>query len=108
VFPTPAHYFIKLLHQKGHLFKVFTQNTDALHLKSGMFESDVIHAHGVHAAAVCAVCGARDSIREMKEAFKLGEVRWCQRCRYSGQRSPIKPGVVFFNESLPREFHEAA
>ena len=75
--PTPSHYFLKLLQQENLLHKIFTQNTDDLHLKSGFTEEEVVHAHGHNGCAVCPVCGSKDSFREMFEAFKLGEVRWC-------------------------------
>ena len=90
------------------MHRIFTQNTDDLHINSGLAEEEVIHAHGHNAGAMCAICGAKDSYREMREAFKIGEVRWCQRCLHEGKKSPIKPSVVFFNESLPKEFYEAA
>ena len=76
---TPAHYFIRLLKEKCLLHKVFTQNTDELHLKCGGLEEeeDVIHAHGHNGSAVCAVCRAKDSLDEFSKAARIGEVRYC-------------------------------
>ena len=34
--PTPTHCFLKLLHDKGVLRRVFTQNIDALEIKAGL------------------------------------------------------------------------
>ena len=34
--PTPTHCFLKLLHDKGVLRRVFTQNIDALEIKAGI------------------------------------------------------------------------
>jgi len=107
VHPTPSHYFIKLLCAKGLVHKVFTQNTDGLHLKSGLTEEEVVHAHGIHGHAVCPVCGTRDSYEKMMEGFSRAEVGWGRNGLSEGKQSPIKPGVVFFSESLPKEFHEA-
>ena len=106
VAPTPAHYFIRLLFDKGLMHRVFSQNTDDLFLKAGLDEEQVIHAHGHNACAVCSICGSRDSYDEMMAALRAGEVRFCPRCKHTGKNSPIKPGVVFFNESLPKQFYD--
>ena len=89
------------------MHKVFTQNTDNLFLKCGIDEEMVIHAHGTNGKAICAVCGTKDSAEELTAALRKGEVRYCKHCiQEDGKKSPIKPGVVFFNESLPREFYD--
>jgi len=66
----------------------------------------VVHAHGRVGNAVCAICGALNSTEEMFEGFRLGEVQWCQTCALNGMKSPVKPNVIFFNEAMPKEFHE--
>jgi len=83
---------------------VFTQNTDTLHLESGLSEDVLIHAHGTTGKAHCAVCKAYDSFSELNKALVKGEVRYCKPCSQQGKKSPIKPSVVFFGESLPDEF----
>jgi NAD-dependent SIR2 family protein deacetylase len=57
--PTPTHYFIKLLHDKGLLWMNLTQNIDCLELKAGIPEDKVIAAHGDLRAAECAKCKKR-------------------------------------------------
>ena len=74
-------------------------------MNCGMMEEDVLHAHGRLHDAVCAVCGIKYSTAEMFNGFQAGEVRWCHSCAKEGIKGPIKPNVVFFNESLPEEFH---
>ena len=40
--------------------------------------------------------------------LRQGTPIWCLKCSEEGKRHPIKPSVVFFNESLPQEFREMA
>lgn len=44
--PTTAHYFIKLLEQKGVLLRHYTQNIDGLEDLTGLDYSKTIQAHG--------------------------------------------------------------
>ena len=46
--PTPTHYFMRLLHEKGMLLRVFTQNIDSLETLAGLPKDKVV-------AAVCNV-----------------------------------------------------
>ena len=34
--PTPTHYFIRLLHEKGLLLRCFSQNIDSLETQAGL------------------------------------------------------------------------
>jgi len=53
---TPTHYFVKLLQEKGLLWKCMTQNIDNLEEKTGMDMSDVVQCHGANRGAACAKC----------------------------------------------------
>lgn len=44
--PTPAHYFMTLLHQKGLLLRCFTQNIDSLEREAHLPREKVVAAHG--------------------------------------------------------------
>ena len=44
--PTPAHFFIKLLHDKGLLLRCFTQNIDSLENQTGLPKGNIVAAHG--------------------------------------------------------------
>jgi hypothetical protein len=44
--PTPAHFFLKLLHDKGLLLSAFTQNIDGLEQLAGLPGGKVVPAHG--------------------------------------------------------------
>ena len=44
--PTPTHFFIRLLHQKGLLQRCFSQNIDSLESLAGLPRDAVVAAHG--------------------------------------------------------------
>jgi NAD-dependent SIR2 family protein deacetylase len=44
--PTTTHLFLRLLHEKGLLLRVFTQNIDGLEEQAGLPEEMVVPAHG--------------------------------------------------------------
>ncbi len=44
--PTAAHYFMRLLADKGLLLRCYTQNIDALELQAGVPAERVVAAHG--------------------------------------------------------------
>lgn len=44
--PTPTHYFMRLLHEKGLLTRVYTQNIDSLETLAGIPKNKVVAAHG--------------------------------------------------------------
>jgi NAD-dependent histone deacetylase SIR2 len=50
--PTAAHFFIRLLHEKGLLLRCFTQNIDTLEREAGLPGEAVVEAHGSFAAYV--------------------------------------------------------
>eukprot|EP01012_Entosiphon_sulcatum_P005968 TRINITY_DN12782_c0_g2_i1.p1 TRINITY_DN12782_c0_g2~~TRINITY_DN12782_c0_g2_i1.p1 ORF type:complete len:661 (+),score=95.85 TRINITY_DN12782_c0_g2_i1:30-1985(+) len=49
--PTPVHWFIKLLHQKGLLLRNYTQNVDMLERMAGIPSDKLVESHGTFAAA---------------------------------------------------------
>ena len=98
IVPTPTHYFIRMLKEKGLTHRIFTQNTDELHIRCGLTDQEVIHAHGRNGKAVCAVCGAEHSAEKMDANFETGEVYYCE-CEE--KKGPIKPNAVWFNERMP-------
>lgn len=50
--PTVTHSFINLLHEKGLLLKVFSQNIDCLEREAGVPGDKIIEAHGSFAECV--------------------------------------------------------
>ena len=53
--PTPAHFFMKLLHDKGLLLRCFTQNIDSLENQAGLPKEDIVAAHGNFDSEFCSL-----------------------------------------------------
>ncbi|ERE78353.1 NAD-dependent deacetylase sirtuin-3 [Cricetulus griseus] len=54
--PNVTHYFLRLLHDKELLLRLYTQNIDGLERASGIPVSKLVEAHGSFASATCTVC----------------------------------------------------
>jgi NAD-dependent SIR2 family protein deacetylase len=123
--PNPAHQALADLESLGRAECVITQNVDGLHQKAG--SRSVIDLHGRLDRVTCLVCDAKTSRRDYQDSLRernpgletaLGKttaapdgdadvtgvdfdevaVPNCQRCG-----GTVKPDVVFFGESVPRE-----
>ncbi|KAF8071129.1 sirt2 [Scenedesmus sp. PABB004] len=99
--PTPTHYFIRLLHDKGLLLRAFTQNIDSLEHEAGLPASAVVAAHGNFDSAHCIRCAAEHSLAHVKAAVFADEICTCTQCG-----GLVKPDIVFFGEQLPDRFYE--
>jgi NAD-dependent histone deacetylase SIR2 len=100
--PTIAHSFIKLLHDKGRLLKLFTQNIDCLEREAGVPGDMIVEAHGSFATQRCIDCGTEFPDDLMKKIVMAREVPRCLRKTCNGL---VKPDIVFFGEALPEAFH---
>jgi NAD-dependent histone deacetylase SIR2 len=101
--PTPTHYFIRLLHEKGLLHMCFTQNIDGLELKAGLPQEKLVQAHGHCSSSHCTGCRREFPQAEMQEHMANADPAFCGNCG-----KVAKPDIVFFGESLPeRFFYEA-
>ncbi|XP_071073963.1 NAD-dependent protein deacetylase sirtuin-3, mitochondrial isoform X2 [Dasypus novemcinctus] len=124
--PNITHYFLRLLHDKGLLLRLYTQNIDGLERDiplavlclprhsllpevpitlgcavtvSGIPASKLVEAHGTFASATCTVC---------RSSFP-GEDSWADVMADRIPRCPVcsgimKPDIVFFGEPLPERF----
>lgn len=102
--PTPGHYFIRLLHDKGLLRRCFTQNIDSLERAAGLPEEKVVAAHGNFDTAHVIDAGDKSDvdIGRLKDAIDRGEEGWKKlRDEVGGL---VKPKIVFFGEGLPERF----
>ena len=127
--PNPGHRALAELEKSG-LRGVVTQNVDGLHQAAG--SRNVVNLHGDIAAVVCLDCGGRTPRAQMQQ--RLAELnpyigpparlehaelrpdgdavveRWTDfvlaDCRDCGGR--LKPDVVFFGESVPKDRVERA
>jgi NAD-dependent histone deacetylase SIR2 len=99
--PTITHSFISLLHKKGLLLKLFTQNIDCLEREAGVPGDKIVEAHGSFARQSCIDCKASYPQEEIKEHIAAKTIPRCHEC--SGL---VKPEIVFFGEALPSAFFE--
>lgn len=103
--PTLAHHFIKLLHDKNKLLRVFTQNIDSLEHCTGLDKHMIVAAHGNFDSAACVVTKKPVPIDEAKHAHLTGEFEALNRKHGTVL---VKPSIVFFGEALPERFYEQA
>lgn len=97
--PNSAHYFLRLLHDKGVLLRLYTQNIDGLERAAGIPTEKLVEAHGTFASATCTMCLKEYPGETFRDAVMKSEVPRCSTC--SGL---IKPDIVFFGEQLPARF----
>lgn len=98
--PTPCHYFIKLLHDKGLLLRHYTQNIDTLERIAGIPGDKLVEAHGTFHTNHCIECRREYSMEWVKEHIFEDSVPTCDRCN-----GTVKPDIVFFGEDLPQQFY---
>ena len=100
--PTVGHCFLRLLHDKGCLLRVYTQNIDDLEAAAGLPASRVVQAHGSFASASCAdeTCGAPADADEVNAALLCGgSPPVCGVCG-----GLVKPDIIFFGQALPASY----
>jgi NAD-dependent SIR2 family protein deacetylase len=122
--PNDGHLAVARLQQAGHLGAIITQNVDELHQAAG--SEDVVDLHGTLSRVVCLSCGERTSRWDLDERMAddnpsfhahTGEIRpdgdvTHDQIEVAGFNVPLcltcgadtlKPDVVFFGESVPKE-----
>ncbi len=95
--PNPAHHAIVELQRRLTRLTVVTQNVDGLHERAGT--KNVIRLHGSLWTLRCTVCGReREDLRPAIDSLP-------PTCECDGM---LRPGVVWFGESLPMEAMQQA
>ncbi|XP_073430096.1 NAD-dependent protein deacetylase sirtuin-3, mitochondrial isoform X3 [Dendrobates tinctorius] len=97
--PNSAHYFLRLLHDKGVLLRVYTQNIDGLERAAGIPAEKLVEAHGSFASSTCTMCLKEHPGETFSDAVMKSEDPRCSACG-----GLIKPDIVFFGEQLPARF----
>ncbi|XP_063108093.1 NAD-dependent protein deacetylase sirtuin-3, mitochondrial isoform X3 [Cavia porcellus] len=97
--PNITHYFFRLLHDKGLLLRLYTQNIDGLERVSGIPVSKLVEAHGTFASATCTVCRRSFPEKDWWADVMMDRVPCCPVCA-----GIVKPDIVFFGEPLPERF----
>ena len=99
--PTITHSFLRLLHDKGLLLKLFTQNIDTLERVAGIPEHKIVEAHGSFATHSCIECRSSYPNEDMEKAVLEKRVPQCEKPECGGL---VKPDIVFFGQQLPQSF----
>ena len=95
--PNPGHYALAEIERRVPSFTLITQNVDGLHRMAG--SQNVLELHGNIQRVRCAACYTfTDAWDDDTESVP--------RCRECG--GLLRPDVVWFGESLPRDQLEAA
>lgn len=122
--PNSGHRAVTALQRHGYVDSVITQNVDGLHQEAGT--RDVVELHGTLEVVRCLTCENRTTRAEVQRrlaeanpgfAAQSGEIRpdgdialpddvvkdfHLARCVVCGEDT-LKPDVVFFGESVPRQ-----
>lgn len=96
--PNPAHWALASLAEHTPQMTLITQNVDDLHERAG--SRDVIHLHGSLLHPRCFACAREPQSRlPVPNEPEQGRELEPPRCEHCGGR--LRPGVVWFGESLP-------
>jgi len=95
--PNAGHYALAQMEKKIPEFTLITQNVDGLHRMAG--SKNILELHGNILNVRCSECGTFSETW----ADDPGFVPRCEKCN-----GLLRPDVVWFEESLPREQLEAA
>lgn len=90
--PNPAHYSLAYLERIRILKTLITQNVDNLHERAG--SRNLIKLHGDILTAKCTSCNYEHKIWEPPKIIPPK----CPRCR-----SIMRPGVIWFGETIPQD-----
>lgn len=100
--PNPVHHVLAALQREGIVKRLITQNVDGLHQAAG--SPDVIELHGSLRECSCLTCGRTFPSRLIDVAVETAaDIPRCPECG-----GMLKPGVVLFEEPLPRDAIETA
>lgn len=93
--PTITHYFFVLMHKKGLLKRLFTQNVDTLERQAGLPGDMLVEAHGSFATAHCLNCRQDFQAEELRPRIAKGEVLRChkEQCKKT-MKGLIKSDIV--------------
>mmetsp|Transcript_32065 Transcript_32065/g.42285 ORF Transcript_32065/g.42285 Transcript_32065/m.42285 type:complete len:606 (-) Transcript_32065:229-2046(-) len=75
--PTPTHWFIRLLQEKGLLMRCYTQNIDTLEREAGIHDELLVEAHGSFGTARCIECGASYTQEWVREQIFADRIPRC-------------------------------
>ncbi|XP_058883037.1 NAD-dependent protein deacetylase sirtuin-3 isoform X2 [Acipenser ruthenus] len=97
--PNYIHHFVRMLHEKGLLLRMYTQNIDGLERMAGIPAEKLVEAHGTFSTASCHLCYTSFPPKEAETIIMSGKIPRCKICQ-----GIVKPDIVFFGEDLPKSF----
>lgn len=102
--PSLSHMAIVQLYHNGSLKMLVSQNTDGLHLRSGLDPNRLCELHGNTNLEVCIKCGAR-YLRDFRtrNARKVHDHFTGRFCDDSKCKGRLKDSIINFGEDLPEE-----
>ncbi|KAF2214803.1 hypothetical protein CERZMDRAFT_66063 [Cercospora zeae-maydis SCOH1-5] len=131
---TPTHAFLKLLQDRGHLLRNYTQNIDDLEGLAGLSRDKIIQCHGSFATATCRNCKNKVDGKEIFSEIRAQRIARCKMCVEELKARPapqpkrrkassfesddededdsmpepgvMKPDITFFGEQLPDTFFD--
>lgn len=82
--PSKTHYFLKLLHSKKLIHRIYTQNIDTLEKLAGIPDDAVVYANGNFGDVTCGkeTCKKRMRLEEWKKLIEGGEEARCSGIYY--------------------------
>ncbi|WP_068273868.1 NAD-dependent protein deacetylase [Aldersonia kunmingensis] len=127
--PNAGHRALAALERRGAVHAIITQNVDLLHTKAG--SRNVIDLHGTYAQVICLECGDRVSRYRLAHRLDAANPGFSESHSGAIEVAPdadavitstesfrpvgcavcggmLKPDIVYFGESVPRERVEAA
>ncbi|XP_061520655.1 NAD-dependent protein deacetylase sirtuin-3, mitochondrial isoform X3 [Phycodurus eques] len=75
--PNLTHYFVRLLHKKDLLLRMYTQNIDGLERLAGIPPEMLVEAHGTFATATCTVCRSKYKGEDLRPDLMSGVIPKC-------------------------------
>jgi NAD-dependent deacetylase len=93
--PNAGHRALAAIEERVPKFTLITQNVDDLHERAG--SRNVLHVHGSIWTVRCVECG----FEQVDKRVPLPEIPPLHRC--ATRTGLLRPGVVWFGESLPQD-----
>lgn len=102
LYPTLAHYFIRLLDEKGFLMRCYSQNVDCLESFCGLPRDKICLTHGSFEVGHCLRCNAEYEYNWMRQIVDEGDIPHCTRT--PNCKGLIKPNIKFSGERIDKRF----
>lgn len=103
VAPNAAHFGLAELCRLGLVKAVITQNIDNLHQRAGIPDELIMELHGSMKNFTCLECLKKFPLEKIEVLMQSVPIPECPVCG-----GTLKPDIVFFGESLPRDALELA